>query len=416
MNKLFAIILVFFVSTTLLAQLNNDFFQDTTDRVSVNLGTSYTYGSNTINNEFMGKFLFGGKIEQELKESVYSKLVGNNFTGGDLNYAVNVFIPLDSFLRKTNLSLVLGVENVEHVDASFTEDLFRFTFDGNKQFAGRSADIEGTNFNSFIYQQVNLGLIAKRVKNKRLATEGVIVSLIKAQSHEAITIPRGTIFTEQLGKELIVDANYEYNSSDTANTGLKAFNGYGLSTDLFTSFFLKNGDKIRLEMSDFGFMVLNNNSIQQKGDSVYSFEGVEVDNIFDLNDSLLAEISRDSIIDDISEEKQGRYTVALPMGFNVNYSKYFNDKWRLDVGVYYKMLANYFPLVYTNTYYYFNDSFAIKGHVSFGGYGKLNTGLAFAKSFKKNLNVHIGTNNIEAFVARGSSYASSGFAGLTVYF
>jgi len=416
MNKLLTFILGFFLTTSLVAQLNNEFFQDTTDRVSFNLVANYSYGSNTLNNEFMSKFLFGGKIEQELKETVYDKLASNNFTGADLNYTLNVLIPMDTFFRKSNLSLLVGVENVEHFDASFTEDLFKFTFDGNKQFAGKAAEISNTNYNAFTYQQVNFGIVSKKVKNKKLAREGFVVSLIKAQSHEAITVPRGTIFTEELGKELILDVNYEYNSSDTANTGIMAFNGYGVSTDLFTEFFLKNGDKIHLAVNDLGFIVFNSNSMDQTADSVYHFEGVEVDNIFDLNDSLLAEISQDSIIGDITEHKNEGYSIALPTGFNINYSKYFNQKWKLDVGVYYKILANYFPLIYTNTYYYFNESFALKGHVSYGGYGKLNTGIAIAKSFNKSVNIHVGTNNVEAFIAKKSSYANSGFAGLTVYF
>ena len=416
MNKLWAFIVGFLVATTAVGQVNNAFFQDTTDRISVNLEGYYMYGSNVMNNAFMNKFLFGGKIEQELKETVYDQLGANNFMGADLNYSLNVLIPMDTFLRKSNLSLLVGVENVEHFDTRFTEDLFKFTFDGNKQFAGKTAEISNTNFNSFTYQQINFGIISRKVKNKRIAQEGFVVSLIKAQSHEAITIPRGSIFTEKLGKDLLIDVNYEYNSSDTANTGVMAFNGYGVSTDLFTEFFLKNGDKIHLAVSDLGFMVLNNNSIDQSADSVYFFEGVEVDNIFDLNDSLLAEISQDSIIDGITNHKKESYSIALPTGLNINYSKYFNPKWRLDVGVYYKVLANYFPLLYTNTYYYFNSDFAVKGHVSYGGYGKLNTGLAFAKSFKQNVDIYLGTNNLEAFITKNSSYNSSGFAGLTVYF
>ena len=416
MNKILILITGFFVATSMLAQDNNDFFQDTIQRVNIDLGVAYTYGSGTISNEFLNKFVFGGNIEQDLKDKAYKKLAANNFIGGDLKYQVNVEIPMDTFFRRTNLSLLIGLEHVAHFDANFTEDLFKFTFEGNKQFAGKTAEVGGTNFNTFTYQQINFGIISHKTKNQKLAKEGFIVSLIKGQSHQAITIPKGSIFTEQLGKELEVDINYEYNASDTANKGVMALKGYGISTDLFTQFFLKNGDKVHLAANDLGFIVFNNKSIDESADSTFFFEGVEVDNIFDLNDSLLAEISKDSIINDITNHKKESYSIALPTSFNINYTKYISQKWKMDIGFYYKVLSNYFPLIYTNTYYYFNPSLAFKLHVSYGGYGKLNTGIAIAKSVKNQVNIFVGTNNLGAFIAPGASYANSGFVGIKAYF
>jgi len=416
MKKLIPFIIGYLLTTSVLGQVYNNFFQDTTKRVSIDLKATYTLGSNFLNNEFLNQFVFGGKIEQNLKDKMYKKLSSRNFAGGDLNYHLNVEIPIDTFFRKTNLSLIVGIENVDHIDASFTKDAFKFAFDGNKQFAGKTAEVGGTNFNSYTYQQINFGVISHKKKKGRVAREGFVVSLIKAQAHEAITVPRGSIFTEQLGKEFIVDINYEYNSSDTAKTGMMAFNGYGISTDLFTEFFLKNGDKIHLAANDLGFIVFNNHSIDQLADSTFHFEGVEINNIFDLNDSLLASISKDSIINSITTTKKANYSIALPTAFNIGYTKYFNQRWKLEVGIYYKVLSNYFPLIYTNTYYYFNESLAVKGHLSYGGYGRVNTGLALAKSIQNYFNIFVGTNNIEAFISSGISHANSGFVGIKAYF
>ena len=72
-------------------------------------------------------------------------------------------------------------------------------------------------------------------------------------------------------------------------------------------------------------------------------------------------------------------------------------------------------MVYTNTYYYFNDKFALKAHVSYGGYGKINGGLAIAKTIK-NFDVVLGTNNITAFFAPAVTYTSNGFVGIKTYF
>ena len=410
-------LLIGFSQFAVVAQNSNDFFADSTRQLNVFFGLNYTYGSSVMNNEFLNKFIFGGKIEREHKDKAYQKLSNNNRLGGDLNYKFITEIPLDTFLGKTSLSFQVGLEIIEHMDGEFSSDLFRFVFDGNKQFAGKSINLGGTNFNYFSYQQLNLGIINYRTIDEKLAKEGVIVSIIMAKEHKAITVPTGSIFTEELGKEIDVDLNYLYNSSDTNNTGIGAYNGVGVSTDLFTEFFLKNGDKIHLGVEDLGFIYWNSNSLELAADSIFHFEGVEVDNIFDLNDSLLSTISKDSLMNSITtSDKKRDYSIALPTAININYTKIINEKWKINIGLYHKILSNYFPLISTNYYYYFNKKFVVKAHLSYGGYGKLNTGLALAKSVSRYFDIFIGTNNLEAYIVPSTSYSSSGFLGLKAYF
>jgi hypothetical protein len=399
------------------AQNSANFFTDTTQQLSVYMGANYTYGSSVMNSEFVNKFLFGGKIDRDLKDEAYAKLNNNNRLGGDLNYKLNVEIPFDTIFRRQNISLLIGLEYNEHMDASFTSDLFKFTFDGNKQFAGSNADIGQTNYNYYKYQQLNIGFINYKFSEDRLAKEGVVVSIIKGEEHKAITVPEGTIFTEELGRKIDINIDYIYNSSDTANKGFKAFNGWGVSTDLFTEFFLKNGDKIYLGVEDLGFIHWNKNSLEISADSLYHFEGLIVDNIFDLNDSVINKISKDSIINSISNQnKKADYSIALPTAIHINYTKELSNTSKIDVGVYYKILSNYSPLIYANYYHYFNEKFLAKTQVSYGGYGKINLGIALAKSFGNYFNIFIGTNNIESFIVPNMSYSNSGFIGLKKYF
>ena len=418
LGKLFLICLIICsIHSSVLGQNSTNFFADTAQSLNVSIGMNYTYGSNVMNNQFLNKFIFGGKINRENKDRAYSKLSDKNRLGGDLNYSVSIEIPVDTLFRRSNISLVFGIENIEHLDGAFSADLFKFVFDGNKQFAGESIDIGNTNFNHYKYQQFNFGLVKYKVYDEVLAKEGVSISIIKAEEHMAITVPRGSVFTEELGREIDVDLNYIYNASDTASKGIGAFNGYGISTDLFTEIILKNGDKLFLGVQDLGFIHWNSNSRQISSDSAFHFDGIAVNSIFDLNDSLLSNISKDSIINSIStSNEQGDYSIALPTAIHVNYTKVLSEKWKVNVGLYHKILSNYMPLISTDFYYYFNEKFVVKSHVSYGGYGKLNAGLAFAKSVSKYFDIFVGTNNIEAYIVPSSSYTNSGFIGLKAYF
>ena len=399
------------------AQNQNDFFRDSIQRVSFSFGTDYTYGSNVMNNEFLNKFLFGGKIEQDLKDAAYNQLGTHNRLGGDLNYQFTAEIPFDTIFGKPHISMQIGVEFNEHIDGLFSQDLFRFTFQGNKQFAGESMVLNGINYNYYKYQRINVGFVNYKNIDGKIAKEGIKISIIKGQEHKAITVPEASLFTEQNGRAIDLDINYIYNSSDTGNTGIAAINGLGVSTDLFTEFFLKNGDKLYMGIEDLGFVYWNKHSLEIRTDSLYHYEGVFIDNIFDLNDSLVNNLSKDSIINSISNSsKKGDYSMALPTAVHLTYTKVFNAKWKMNAGVYAKILSNYSPYLYLNAYHYFNPTIAVKAQLAYGGYGKINTGISLAKSFKNSFNIFIGTNNIDAFVVPSKFYSSSGFIGLKKYF
>lgn len=399
------------------SQFNTDFFEDTTQQLTFEFQANYSFGSTVMDNEFMNKFLFGGKIEKELKDRAYGRLSSNNRLGGDFNYRLRTEIPFDTLFNKAGLSMIVGLESRDHIDAAFTDELFKLTFDGNKQFASQTIDIGNTNFLSYKYQSLSFGLVRYKDIDGRIAKEGFVVSLIKGQQHEAITVPRGALYTEDLGRQIDIDINYIYNRTDTANLGLKAFNGFGISTDLFTEFYLKNGDKMYLGINDLGFIYWNNQSLELATDSSYTFDGIYINNIFDLNDSIVNKLSKDSIINTVATTNiKDDYSIALPTALNVNYTKQFNEKWKANLGLYHKILSNYFPLIYSNVYYYFNKKFSAKIQLAYGGYGKFNSGVALAKSFSKRFSCYIGTNNIEGFIMPDKAFTNSGFVGIKTYF
>lgn len=417
MKKIIFFLLVLVFIEDGFSQQNISFLNDTAQRLSFSIQGNFDYGSSFGSNSFLNKFIYGGKIGREDKSTLYQKLDGTNTIGGDVNFSAQAEIPFDTLFKKNNLSLVVGLEHTEHFDAKLSSDLVKLILNGNKQFAGAYANIGNTNFNYFNYQQINVGIVKYKKHNDRPAKEGVLFSLIKAQEHQAITIPDGSLFTEQLGNELIFDLNYIYNASDTSNTGFKAFNGIGISTDFFTEYILKNGGKIRLNIDDLGFVQWNKKSIQIEADTVISFDGVEIENIFDINDSLISSFSRDSLLEYVSTKKgTGGYAIALPTTFNINYLHPFSEKISMNVGLRYKILSNYFLLLYSNIQYNFSDNFVVQGNMIYGGYGKLNVGITVAKQFKEKYQIIIGSNHVGAYILPSNTFSNNGFLGLKMYF
>ncbi|KAB2859566.1 MAG: hypothetical protein F9K09_01650 [Flavobacteriales bacterium] len=417
MKFFYSITILLFLVSEGIAQQTNTFFNDTIPRLNISINGQFDYGSNVASNQFINKFIFGGKIDQQNKTNLYKNLGSRNTIGGDFNLSFKAEIPVDSFLGKTNFSFLIGIEHNEHFDGKFSSDLSKIIFDGNKPFAGKHANISGTNFNYINYQQLNFGFINFKKSRQKTAREGAVFSIIKAQEHQAIIIPDGTLFTEQFGKQLEVDINYTYNSSDSTKKGIKAFNGIGISTDLFTEFYVKNNGKISIEINDLGFIQWGKKSIQIEADTLLIYDGVEVDNVFDLNDSIISSFSQDSLLDYVSTKKsKGGYAIALPTSINLNYQHTINSKWNASIGIKHRILANYFPLIYSNIQYYITPKFIVQGNLLYGGYGKFNGGITIAKQFKDNFQLVVGTTHLGAFILPSATYSNNGFLQLKVYF
>lgn len=249
MKRIIVGILLLGLSVMARAQHSSVFFQDSVQKLSFSADAAIFYGSSVMNNDFMNKFIYGGEIDRSIKDNAYNNLnKDNNRIGGDvqLNFIAN--IPIDSLFKKTNLALTVGINYSEHFDAVFTDNLFRLAFDGNKQFAGKDALLSGTNMNYFAYQKIFFGVNAIAQKHGITVTEGFNVGIIKVEEHFALTIPTGKLFTEAEGKYIDLEVNYTFNQTDTANNGLSAFNGYGVSTQVYKDFALKNGDKFSINI------------------------------------------------------------------------------------------------------------------------------------------------------------------------
>lgn len=408
--------ILFFESSQ--AQYNTHYFQDSIQRLSFSAEAGFIYGSSVMNNDFMNKFIYGGRIDRSMKVDAYNKLnKDNNRLGGDLTFNINATIPVDTLFKKTNLALTVGVSHTEHIDAVFTDDLFQLAFDGNKQFAGEEAILSGTNMNYFAYQKVYVGINAISQKHGVILSEGFNVGIIKAQEHIALTIPKGSLFTEEDGKYIDLTINYAFNQTDTSKNNLSAFNGYGISTQIYKDFALKNGDKFHVEINDIGFIRMSKKALEYKADKTFHYDGMEVNSIFDINDSITNSISQDSLLDNIyTSKKQSSYGIALPTTVNISYTKTFNQKWKTEIGIFNRLLANYFPYIYTNTTYYFSQNFLSQLHVSYGGYGKFNIGLSTAVNIKNKVQLCVGTNNLNAYVVPKSTFANSGFIGIKALF
>jgi len=283
------------------------------------------------------------------------------------------------YQAKPDLAIIVGLNQRQQFNAKFSKDLFELVFRGNKQFVDKHAEIGPLAINFFDYQNLFLG-VQKNINSKFIIGGGL--SFIRGGQFNTLRIDRGSLYTAPDGSYLDFDMKFKLAFSESEN--FFTSNGMGLAANWNASI-IQEKSRINFEIRDLGFIRWSNLRTYE-GDSVYRYEGIEVNNVLTFSDSIFSQIKADSIAGDLGVKRSEKdFTYTIPATFHVNYVRYLSEKITLVGGVEYMLRAAYIPRVYVKGLYYFKDDFFIAPVVAYGGFGRLDFELGAAKSFNNKL-------------------------------
>lgn len=413
--RLCGLIIFLFCSTQSFPQNFSPVFTETNPSSALGGSFDYAVNSSSVNMKFINTFYRGDFIDQDLKQSVFDKTKDKNRLGFDLNYGLWYVHNPDSASKKKT-GWFVSVRNRMHADALFQGDLFKTYFGGNKQFAGQTATLGETRFNFLNYRQVQLGLNVVSRKGFSKVRFGAALSFIKGEQNLNLFLSKGDVFTDSDGQFIDVDMAFEVRNSDNSNKKFFDLKGYGAALDLFLG--IENPKSIiRFEISDFGFIDWNQNAQSTHNDTALHFEGLSIDNLFDIGDSLVNSLDADSIKTDMGFITENiDYSTPLPAMIHLGYTHKTKENLYINAGFAYRMAANYSPYIYVGTEHKFKGEFNINTRFAWGGYGTYNIGLGLSKQFGKAFKVNLGTNNLEGLLITKAANGVGAYINLIGYF
>ncbi len=397
------------------AQNFSPVFTETKPGSALGAGFDYGVNSSSVNVKFFNSFYRGNFIDNDLKESVFKHTKDKNRLGFDLNYGLWYVRNPDSISGKT-MSWFVSLRNRQHADALFAGDLFKTYFAGNKQFAGQTAQLGETRFNYLNYRQLQLGMSFLSDKGDSKVRFGAGLSFLKGEQNLNLFLSKGDLFTATDGGYIDLDMALEVRNSDNSNKKFFDMKGYGAALDLFLGM-ERQKSVIRFELSDFGFIDWNQNAQSTHNDTTIHFEGLSIDNLFQIGDSLVNSLNADSIKTDmgfITEDLS--YSTPLPSMIHLGYTHKTKDNLRINAGFAYRMAANYSPYIYIGTEHIFKGNFNINTRFAWGGYGTYNIGLGLSKQFGNAFKVNLGTNNLEGLLITKAANGVGAYINLIGYF
>lgn len=371
-----------------------------TNRAAVGIHSNFSANSSVITNRFFFKLFSGGHISDSDIDKMTNR--GNiiNNLGFEFNTSIHAAFDINHLLGKPtdSLQLFFRLSDRQLANARLSDDMVQFVLNGNKQYAGEEANFDHFNLQFVRFQQLQLGLIHQLKSGHQY---GFAVSAINGEQNLIMQTDRFRVFTEIDGNSISASTNdLEIYQTDTNNTGFGKTNGLGATIDLFYRHQLKSkkeGRKayLEFEVQDLGFVQWNNQSIHYDIDTTYVFEGIYIEDLFDLNDSILSASNPDTIIDDFKgDAKRESYTYWFPVKLMAQFHLEKDNGWFYTIGGMYRLRANMLPYIYGQYGKQINEHIRLAGTLGAGGYGTFNIG-AEAQFNWPWLEIALASNNLE---------------------
>lgn len=382
----FIIILVCLITKELGAQKMLLMGADSSFRSSAVMITLDGFGelrSNTLQNAFLDKLIFGGHIDRELINQQERKMGEVNLLGGNFNGGLTMRLMSDSLFNNPNWSWQVSMGSRTILESTFAEDFFHLAFTGNVDYLGESAILNNTGFLLTSYQKLGGGIFHKE------SLSGFTLSVVNGQSFNAFNLELGSLYTSAEGDSLSFEYLTTSTRSDTSVAGFGSGPGIGMAFDGVLNFKQSNEGYIQLALHDFGFVSWNNGTLVGNNEGTMNWTGLELTDI--LNDESTLPSFEDTLM---VNEKSGSTKRWLPGSFDARILRKIGASAFYEIGFAIRPVIAYNPMLFAGYHHNFNQRTLVGATGTYGGYGRLRFGLSVEHLFGKSVYLALGTSDI----------------------
>lgn len=385
-----------------LAQLN--LFNDSVNsskHFSLSLLGNVTAKSNAFPNHFYTTFYQGGYLTDETKRKAADKIQEVNRFGADADVNLLFRHCPDTILGKTGWSYLLRVAERRHLNVQMTRDFFNIGFFGNAMYENKTAKLASFKLDFVSYQQVGLGIEKNMRINNNQHQWGAIVNYLNGRNAQQALIDTANLFTATDGAYLELDINGKYTRTDSVKNRQLIPNpnkGAGFSFDFYYRLTTREQHQLQVSLLDFGYIYWQNSAIAYRYDTLFRFDGIQIPNLIEINDSLV-QLSQDSVINRAQKNTNKSFKTVLPAWLQLSYThQLIPKKLALHFIGRYRFHDVYLPFIAVGASYCYSTNTHATFHVGYGGYGHFNYALMINQRIGKQFTLGIGSNQLEGLL------------------
>ena len=361
----------------------------------VSLSASSDYNANTVYNELPVGIYRGGYLDNDLRQRSLNALTSDRNTAGYLlEGRINWTGPV-CFPKIPRWRPVVSIAHHDVGGTRFTEDQYALAFFGNADYEDQKAILAPSAYQQVRYQTLGAGL-------QHVASNSFLrFDLVRGQSYAAADVQWASLFTGEDGRVLRTTFLGDYYASDTAGSGFDRTNGLGVAASARWNTHFKLGARgidLGVGVEDFGFVRWNANSVRIQQDTLFTYSGWAVDNIFALDNVIIGE---DELLDTLGlRYESGEFTRLLPFRANIDATMRLGGSWRIGLGIEQRYLPGYVPQMTLMGSRRVGPRTLLAATASYGGFGALRIGLAAKRRFGERLLVSLSTPHVPGFFMR----------------
>lgn len=363
----------------------------------ISLQGVFDYNANTVFNELPLAILQGGYLEREPRQRSSDRLKQTDNTAG---YVFQSRLQWTGVLWRSmsHWRPLIGVAWHEQSGLSFTADQFDVAFFGNAAFQERTAKLSPSGYEQVGYQTIGAGMMNDSTGSF------VRIDLVRGRSFAALDVRSAELFTGADGRVLRTSLTGDYFANDTANGGgFDRTNGLGAALSGRWTHETKGRRPVRFGagVDDLGFITWNPNSVRIRKDTLFSYEGWRVENLFALDNVF---VNEEAVLDTFGLHYQrGSVTRLTPFHAYADVSISLTDRWRIGLAVDHRHLPGYIPQVTAQGSRVLGERTMLGASVSYGGFGAVRFGLAVKRRFGKNVLLSLSTPQVPGLVSTRAS-------------
>lgn len=387
----YCLLIAVFICSTVNAQINLPDGFDTINSYGKQLiiNGQFDFQTTSLKYEMVDKLVFGGYIDQAMKDRSFGKHGSINFAGLSSNNDITYYHGSDSLFGSSRLDWGIKAGYYAVGSVKYGKDPFGLVFYGNEDYLGDTAFFSKTSLSFSLFQKIGFGI------RDKVSGSYAFLNILNLQDQFKGEITKGELYQTADASEVKLRLLGEM----AYTSGSQFSKGFGMSID--ASYRIKvpwiKGTQTVMELTiaNIGFASVTADMQRYSADSTYSFDGFKLKQLFGES----SPFNRDdfSVLDSLGIQHDSTYTNSFVLPGYIQAGKlidYLSDK-KLQsyfgIRLYPSLKSN--PSVYAGVAYKPAQSVLLVANLNYGGFTTVRGGFS-AGYIGKKLTVCVGTDDI----------------------
>lgn len=387
---------------------NQAYFQkDATEKALLWSHLDYNLASNSLSNGLLNEAIYQSEITPEAAARD-SENFGNGRGG------LGGHVESETWFRSGGAGWrwIAGIGFQEHIGARVENDLLGLYLRGNAPYEDQTLELGPSRLFYSSHQFIGLG--AER--SGESVTFGFTLNLLKVSRYQSVDIEEGNLYTAPFGEYIESRMNLTYETTGSKEDKLPAWSGTGVTLSTYLQWEVSEATTFYAKVKDLGMMHFGglNTAVV---DTNYRFEGAQVSNILQLDDSLFENGSLDSLEALLGLSITNESTAKLAPGYlMIGFSTSFSERVGLNVEVKQWWKSAALPQLRLGLPLRISPRLTLEPSLRIGGWNLANSGLTVAFAPFEKLMIVLRTEQFENLLVSDNASGQSLTAGAWLRF